>query len=184
MGRRISISLFALALLAGCSSSGSGTPSAANGNGNGATSTSTGGQGGAGDTSCSGGAHAGDPGVVNIDCDGTAEIKFQAGDVSKDMHGGSCRSGGGAWSASVGVIIDKTGTNGTYAGPPVNNIVVNNTSVAGKATIQASIGGKLYYDLGNATMTMAADQKSAHIEGTGDKTSDAPGTKIVVDVTC
>jgi hypothetical protein len=180
MGRRITTSLFALALLAGCSSGGSGTPGGATGNGDKATSTST---GGAGDA-CSGGVHEGDPGVVDVDCGGTAEIKFQAGDVSRDMHGGTCRSAGDLWSAGVGVIIDKTGTSGTYTGPPVDNIVVNNTSDAGKATIQASIGGKLYFDLGGAALTRSADQKTAHIEGTGDKASDAPGTKIVIDVTC
>jgi len=188
MGRRISIALAILALLARCSSGGSGTPAGGpTGNGNTAASTSTGGTGGAGgagDASCAGGAHEGDPGVVSITCDGTAEIKLQAADVTKDMRGGQCRSAGGTWSAAVGVIIDETGVTGTYTGPPVDNIVVNNTSDPGKATIQAVIGGKHLFDLGTATLTLSADQKTAHIEGTGDKASDAPGTKIVIDVTC
>ena len=48
----------------------------------------------------------------------------------------------------------------------------------------ALLGGKHYFDLGNATMTVSADQKSAHLDGTGDRLSDAPNKKITVDVTC
>ncbi len=82
------------------------------------------------------------------------------------------------------MVIDEAGVTGRYAGPPVEVVTVNNTSTAGKATVQAVLGGKHHFDLGNATLTLSPDQKTAHIEGTSDKLSDAPGTTIVVDVTC
>lgn len=146
-----------------------------------ATSTAT----GAADASaCSGGLNGSESGVVSIDCGGTAEIKFQAGSANLDMHGGTCRSGGGVWSASVGVLLDDTGLHGTYSGPKVNSIVVSDTDTKGKATIQADIGGTHYYDLGNATLTRSADGKTAHVAGVGDTLSDAPNVPIVVDVTC
>ena len=122
--------------------------------------------------------------MVRITCDGTAEIKIQAGDVSRDMHGGRCQSAADVWSAAVGVVINETGIGDKYTGPPVEVVTVNNTSTAGKATIQAVLGGKHYYDLGNATLSLAAGGKTAHIEGTSDRASDAPGARLVVDVTC
>ncbi len=174
-------------LLAGCSSgpakasgpTGGGNPTAT-GTGSPGASATTG--GGAADA-CSGGLTGSEPGVVSVTCSGTAEVKIQAGDVTKDLHGGTCQSAAGVWSATIGVLLDATGLHGTYTGPPVSGITVNNTA-DGKATIQADLDGKLYFDLGTATLTMSADQKTAHIEGTSDPNSDAPGAEIVVDVTC
>jgi hypothetical protein len=82
------------------------------------------------------------------------------------------------------VVINETGIGDKYTGPPVEVVTVNNTSTAGKATVQAVIGGKHYYDLGTAALTLAPDGRTAHIEGTSDKASDAPGARLVVDVTC
>ena len=141
----------------------------------------------AGSASCSGGLTGTEPGVVRITCGGTATVHIQAGDVTRDIPGGVCHSTADAWSASVGVIIDVTGVHGTYTGPAVDNVTVNDTSTPGstrRGTIQATVGGKLYYDLGNATMTISADRQSAHLEGTSEKTSDAPGAKLTVSVTC
>jgi hypothetical protein len=133
---------------------------------------------------CTGGLAANAPGVVRITCDGTATIHVQAGEVAKDLHGGVCHSAGDIWSAAAGVVIDSTGSHGTYNGPPVDSVAVNNTNTPGKGTIQAVLSGKQYYDLGEATMTLTAGGKSAHIEGTSHRLSDAPGAKITVDVTC
>jgi hypothetical protein len=136
------------------------------------------------DKACSGGLSGQEPGVVSITCDGSATIHISVGEVSQDLHGGQCHSAGGVWSASAGVIIDATGLHGKYAGPPVNNVVVNDTSTPGRGTIQSSLGGKLYFDLGNAAMTVAPDRRSAHLTGTSERASDAPGAKISVTVTC
>jgi hypothetical protein len=38
--------------------------------------------------------------------------------------------------------------------------------------------------LGDAALTISSDRKSAHLEGTTDRASDAPGTTITVSVTC
>jgi hypothetical protein len=138
----------------------------------------------AGSSTCSGGLKGTEPGVVRITCDGPAEIRIQAGDVRRDLHGGKCQSAGDVWSAAVGVVINETGIGDKYTGPPVEVVTVNNTSTAGKATVQAVIGGKHYYDLGNAALTLAPDGKTAHVEGTSDQASDAPGARVVVDVTC
>jgi hypothetical protein len=137
-----------------------------------------------GDPACSGGLHGQEPGVVSVTCDGTATVHFEAGGASRDLHGGVCRSGGGVWSATAGVVIDVTGMHGAYTGPPVDDVTVNDTSTAGRGTIQAVVGGKHYFALGTATLTLAADHKSAKLEGTGDRQSDAPGVKITVNVTC
>lgn len=185
MRRELSIAVLVGLLLTGCSSG----PAKANGPAGGnptATGSPTTGAGtgrGASDASCSSGLTGNEPGVVSVTCNGSAEIKIQAGGVTKDLHGGTCQSAAGVWSATIGVLIDATGLHGTYNGPPVSGITVNNTA-SGKATIQADLDGKLYYDLGSATLTMSADQKTAHIEGTSDPNSDAPGAQIVVDVTC
>lgn len=121
---------------------------------------------------------------MSITCDGAAEIKISAGGVVKDMRGGRCQSAGDVWSATVGVIIDRTGTTGKYTGPTVDNVTVNNTNTPGKATVQASLNGKLYYDLGGAKLTLSADKKTAHIVGVSDRLSDAPKAPMTVDVTC
>lgn len=188
MRRSLSLAAVTLvALLAGCSggSGGNGTAAAGGPGGGGPTASSTSSNPAAGDdASCSHGVKASDPGVVDVFCGGPGEIKIQAGTVSRDFHGATCRTGGGVWSASVGVVTDKTGLHGTYAGPPVEVVTINNTDTAGKATIQSTLDGKQYFALGTATLTLAADQKSAHVEGTSDRLSDAPNAKIVVDVTC
>jgi hypothetical protein len=181
MRRHLSLAAAAFTLLlAGCSGSGGGSAGAAGPAPSQPAATST----AAGNTACSGGLKGTESGVVRVTCDGTAELKLQAGTVSVDMHGGVCHDAAGVWSASVGVVIDETGTTGKYSGPTVNNISVNNTSTPGKATVQAVIGGKHYYDLGNASLALSNNDKTAHIEGVSENTSDAPGTKIVVDVTC
>ena len=69
-------------------------------------------------------------------------------------------------------------------GPKVDNVAVNNTAGHGKGTIQALLGGVHYYALGTASLTLSADGKTAHLSGVSDKLSDAPGAKIVVDITC
>jgi hypothetical protein len=121
---------------------------------------------------------------VSVTCDGPAHIKIQVGDVTKDLSGGECKSAGAVWSAAAGVVIDKTGTHGVYAGPQVDVVTVNNTSVPGKGTAQATIDGKNYYALARADLTLSADRKTAHLEGFSDPTSDAPNVKMTIDVTC
>lgn len=203
MRRELSIAVLAGMLLAGCSS---GTTSANGPTGGGSPTTSgsptagdspattgspvasaapssPGGGGGAADASCSGGLTGTEPGVQSVTCDGSAEIRIQAGDVTKDLHGGTCQSAAGVWSATVGVLIDETGLHGTYKGPPVSGITVNDTA-DGKGTIQADLDGKDYFALGTAKLTLSPDKKTAHIEGTSDPNSGAPGAKLVVDVTC
>jgi hypothetical protein len=185
MMRRLSISICLIASLAACSSNGSApstnagnTPAAPTSTGAAATTTAT------GDADCAKGVTASDPGVVDVFCGGPANIRIQAGSVTKDLRGGSCHSAGGVWSASVGVVVDVTGAHGAYKGPSVDNIVVNNTTTAGKGTIQAVLGGKHYFVLGTAKLTVSADGKTAHATGKSDPASDAPNAAVVVDVTC
>jgi hypothetical protein len=174
------VTLLGLLVLAGCSSGGP-TPKAAP-SGTSAPSPTAGGS--AVDQACTGGLKGTEPGVVRITCDGTATIRVQAGGTSKDFHGGVCHSAGDVWSAAAGVVIDATGVHGTYTGPPVDSVAINNTATAGKGTIQLVLGGRHYFDLGNATITPAGGGKGARLEGTSEKLSDAPGAKITVDVTC
>ena len=175
-------------MLAGCSQGGtassasSATPGGASATGAGTAGAS--GPAGAASQACSGGLTGTEPGVVRITCNGTATIHIVAGGASKDFHGGACQSAGDVWSAAAGVVIDATGMHGSYTGPPVDSVAVNNTSTTGKGTIQVVLGGKHYYDLGGAAMTLAAGGKSAHLDGTSDHLSDAPGAKITVDITC
>ena len=168
--------------LAGCSGH-AGSPAATPGGSSGAPS-STAGNAAAGNQSCNGGLTGSEPGVVRITCSGTATIRVKAGSASREFHGGDCHSAGDVWTAAAGVIIDATGTHGKYTGPPVDSVAVNNTAAAGKGTIQVVLGSTHYYDLGGAAVTLAAGGKSAHFDGTSDHMSDAPGAKIVVDVTC
>lgn len=178
------LTVVAVGAIAGCSA-GSGTR-AGTGSGSGDTPADGAASAGAGsgDKACSGGLTGHEPGVVLVTCNGTASVHFAAGTVTRDIHGGVCHSTSDGWSASVGVIIDVTGVHGKYTGPPVDGITVNDTSTPGSGTIQATIGGKDYYDLGGAAMTIAADRRSAQLQGTCDRTCDAPGTKITVTVTC
>lgn len=183
MKHALALSLAVLFGLAGCASTAS--PGAATATGGSAPAGPTTAAGGTKtDPSCSGGLTGNEPGVVRISCNGTADIRIQVAATSKEIRGGSCRSGGQVWSAAAGVIIDVTGTHGTYTGPPVDSIAVNNTDTAGKGTIQIALGDKHYFDLGGAALTLSADQKTAHLEGTGDRMSDGPNDKITVDVTC
>jgi len=179
------VTLLGALVLAGCSQGGP-TPKATPGGTTGsdtASSPATG-SAAAADQGCTGGLKGTEPGVVRITCDGTATIRVQAGGTGKDFHGGVCHSAGDVWSAAAGVIIDATGVHGAYTGPPVDSVAVNNTATGGKGTIQLALGGRHYFDLGNATMTLAAGGKGAHLEGTSEKLSDAPGAKITVDVSC
>jgi hypothetical protein len=136
------------------------------------------------DKACSGGLSGQEPGVARITCGGPATIRITAGGVSRDLHGGECHTTGEVWSAAAGVIIDVTGTHGKYSGPPVNNVVVNDTTTPGRGTIQSVLDGKTYFVLGDAVMKISADRKSARLEGKSDRASDAPGAKITVSVTC
>ena len=180
------MTLLGLLVLAGCSQGGPAPKAAPGGtNGSGGTPSGTAAAGSAAaNQACTGGLKGTEPGVVRITCDGTATIRVQAGGTSKDFHGGTCHSAADVWSAAAGVIIDATGVHGSYTGPPVDSVAVNNTATAGKATIQLVLGGKHYFDLGNATITLAAGGKGARLDGTSEKLSDAPGAKITVDVTC
>jgi hypothetical protein len=181
--RLAAAALLCTCALAGCSQPGSSTPSAKP-DGPSAHIAPSAATPGPVDKDCTGGLTGDAPGVVRITCDGTATIHVQAGEVNKDFHGGVCHSAGDIWSAAAGVIIDSTGAHGTYTGPPVDSIAINNTNIPGKGTIQVTLSGKQYYDLGEATMSLTSGGKAAHIEGTSHRLSDAPGAKITVDVTC
>jgi hypothetical protein len=167
-----------VALLASCSSGGSGGSSATGPAPSGGTTVA------GGNADCSHGLTGTEPGVIRVTCNGPAEIKIQAGAVSRDLHGGRCQQAAGAWSAAVGVVIDEAGVSGKYTGPAVEVITINNTDKPGKGTIQAVLGGKHYSVLGTATLNLSADQQTAHAEGTSEQLSDVPGAKIVVDVAC
>jgi hypothetical protein len=179
--KRSVLGLAVVLLLAGC---GHGTPAAAPAGASTAAAAPSARVISGADAACTGGLTGTEPGVVRITCNGAATIHVVAGGTSKDFHGGSCQSAGDVWSAAAGVVIDSTGIHGTYTGPPVDSIAVNNTSESGKGTIQLVLGGKHYFDLGEAAMTLAAGGKSAHMDGTSDHLSDAPGAKITVDITC
>jgi hypothetical protein len=136
------------------------------------------------DPSCSHGVTEGEPGVARVDCGGTATIHITVGGISREFHGGDCHSVGDVWSAAAGVVVDVTGSHGKYTGPPVENVVVNQTTTKGLGTIQSVLGGKNYYDLGEAKMTISSDGRSARLVGSGHRFSDAPGKKITVTVNC
>jgi hypothetical protein len=138
----------------------------------------------AADPGCTGGLTGTEPGVVRITCAGSATIRVRAGGVRKEFRGGECHSAGDVWSAAAGVVVDATGTHGTYTGRPVDSVAVNDTATHGKGTIQLVLGGKHYYDLGEAALTVAAGGRGAHLSGTSHRLSDAPGAKITADVTC
>ena len=181
--RLAAAALLCTCALAGCSQPGSSTPSAKP-DGPSAHIAPSAATPGPVNKDCTGGLTGDAPGVVRITCDGTATIHVQAGEVNKDFHGGVCHSAGDVWSAAAGVVVDATGVHGTYTGPPVDSVAVNNTATGGKGTIQLVLGGKHYFDLGNATITLATGGKGARLEGTSEKLSDTPGAKITIDVTC
>ena len=149
-----------------------------------AGSPASGGSKGAGDRPCAGGLAAGQPGVLSVTCTGTADVRIQVAGLDRDIHGGVCRTAADIWTVAVGVIIDRTGTHGTYTGPPVDSVTVNNTTTPGKATIQAVLDGKLYFDLGNAQLTLTDGGRAAHVAGISESASDAPKAPITVDITC
>jgi len=185
-------SLLALALLAGCSSgggngsgggdpAGTGAPPATS---TAASSTAAGGGGGGASDACSHGVKPTDPGVVDVNCGGTADVKVQVDSVSKDLRGGTCHNvPGQIWTVSVGVIVDITGQHGKYAGPQVDTIEVA-TNGNNAATVMGTLDGKMILSNDDAKLTLSPDGKTAHIEGVGDRNSDTPNAKIAVDVTC
>jgi hypothetical protein len=179
---RLSLLVAAVGLaVAGCAGGGSGTARAAAGATGTpaapAASSRTG--GGAGDRACTGGLTGREPGVVRMECGGTATIHVQVGSIIKDFTGGQCRSAGDIWSVSAGVITDAS----SYSGPPVDVVTVNNTA-SGTGTIQTTIDKKNYFDLGAASLSLSADRRTAHLQGKSEALSDAPGAAITVDVTC
>ena len=180
--------MLALAFLAGCSSGGGGTGTGGgNPAGSGAPVATTSAAGGAGastNDACSHGVKPGDPGVVDVNCGGTAEVKTQVDTLSKDLQGGTCHNiPGQIWSLAIGVIIDITGQHGQYAGPQVDTIEVT-TNDFKAATVQGRLDGKLILSNDDAKISVSADGKTAHVEGVGDRNSDTPNAKITVDVTC
>ena len=194
MRRQLSISLLALTVLAGCSSSGGSNGSASTSGGGypagtgapAATSSAAGGAGaGAGtNDACSHGVKPGDAGVADVNCGGTAEVKIQVDTISKDLQGGTCHNlPGQIWSLAVGVIVDITGQHGTYAGPQVDTIEIT-TNDFKAATVQVRLDGRLILSNDDAKITVSADGKTAHVEGVGDRNSDTPNAKITVDVAC
>lgn len=184
-------SLLALALLAGCSSGGGGTGVGSTGGGGNragsgaaATSSAAGGAGGGAGDACSHGVKPSDPGVVDVNCGGTAAVKIQVDNISKDLLGGTCHNlPGQLWSVSVGVIIDITGQHGKYGGPQVDNIEAT-TNGNNAATVLGTLDGKMILSNDDAKITLSPDGKTAHVEGVGDRNSDTPNAKITVDVTC
>lgn len=185
-------SLLALAFLAGCSNGGGNGSGSASAGGNpagggavAATSSAAGGAGGGGASdACTHGVKPGDPGVVDVNCGGTAEVKIQVGSISKDLHGGTCHNvPGQVWSVSVGVIIDITGQHGTYGGPQVDNIEVATNGI-NAATVLGTLDAKMILSNDDAKLTLSPDGRTAHIDGVGDHNSDTPNATIAVDVTC
>jgi len=162
----------------GASGTGGGTGGTAAASPAGGTTASTGAAPGTGTASCSGGLDGTEPGVVLVSCDGTARVHVQIGPVSKDFAGGTCYDVGGRWSVTDGVVTEK----GTYQGPPVDVVSVNNQA-SGRGTIQVALGGKSYF-VDNASFDLSNDKKSAHLRGKTTPESDAPGTTVTVDVAC
>ncbi|HEY7223778.1 MAG TPA: hypothetical protein VH561_09335 [Micromonosporaceae bacterium] len=182
--KAMSVALAALALgaLVACSSGGTNAPTGGPAPGD----TTAPGAGGGATDACSKGLTVGDPGVVSIRCDGTATVTITVGSAASTIAGGTCYDTADGWTAAFGVVVDREGVggNGAYTGPNVDNVAINTTDQPGKATIQAVIDGKVVYDLGNATVSFAADKKTAHLQGTSESTSDSPGAALVVDITC
>jgi hypothetical protein len=185
MKRGLALMAVVVVALAGCSAS-PGSPAGGGAAGAGPSGSAAGdsASGTKGNAGCSGGLTGTEPGVVRVSCDGPADIRIQVAGLSKDIRGGTCKSAGELWSVAAGVVIDVTGTHGAYTGPAVDSVAINNTSTAGKGTIQVAFGAKHYFDLGGAAMSLSADRKTAHLDGTSDRLSDGPGEKITVDVTC
>jgi hypothetical protein len=173
-------------LAAGCG--GAAQPPAAGTGGNGAASpaggaaSSAGGGAsaapGTGAASCNGGLTGTEPGVILVSCGGTARVHVQVGTITKDFVGGTCAVVGDRWSVTDGVVTER----GTYKGPPVDVVSVNNQA-SGRGTIQVSLGGKSYF-VDSASFDLSNDKKTAHLQGKTTHESDAPGTTVAVDVAC
>jgi hypothetical protein len=159
-------------LAAGCG--GAAQPSAGAGGATGGASPAS----GTGAASCSGGLTGTEPGVILVSCDGTAKVHVQVGSVTKDFVGGQCAVVGDRWSVTDGVVTEQ----GTYKGPPVDVVSVNNQA-SGRGTIQVSLGGKSYF-VDNASFELSDHKKAAHLQGKTTHESDAPGTTVTVDVAC
>jgi hypothetical protein len=182
--------LLAAALLAlgGCGGAAASGGTAAGGqaagggaSGAAASSPATGGAGsagGAGPASCTGGLTGTEPGVVRIVCDGTARIHVTAGSLAKEFVGGQCEHAGDIWSATDGVITEA----GTYKGPPVDVVSVNNNS-SGGGTIQLNLGGKTYF-VDGGSFALSHGGQAAHLHGKTTALSDVPGAPVTVNVTC
>ncbi len=179
--------LTAVALIAGCGSSGSrGTVAASPPEKGPATavpaSNAGGGDSGSGSgnsgTSCSHGLRPGVNGVVDVECDGPATVRITAGSVAESITGGTCRRAGTTWTVTAGVITSR----GVYSGPPVN--VVSVAATVGKdASIQAELGGKMLL-VDSASFALSGGGRSAHLAGTSNRNADIAGAPVTVDVTC
>lgn len=135
---------------------------------------------GTADTSaCSGGLTPADPGVMDVFCDGTAQIKVTAGSMTKDFTGGSCHQAGEVWSAAAGVVTEQ----GVYRGKPVDVVTVNNQAAAGKGTIQLSLSGHILF-ADSASFALEGGGSGAHLSGTAQSLPEGPDTPVTVDVTC
>jgi hypothetical protein len=185
------LALAALLLFSGCAgpggtadgaaspAGGSGSSGPAGGSAGSGTSSSTGpGPAGLGPASCTGGLTGSEPGVVLIVCNGPARVHVTAGSLTKEFTGGQCKHAGDVWTATDGVITQY----GTYKGPPVDSVSVNNTS-SGGGTIQLSLGGKVYF-VDGGSFSLSDGGRAAHLHGKTTALSDVPHTPVTVDVSC
>jgi len=178
----ILVGLLAVGACGGSSASGAGAGTASSGPAGGTTTTAAAANGaaaGTSDSSCTGGLTAAYPGVVDIFCGGPADIKVTAGSLTKDFTGGSCRQGGGVWSATAGVVTEY----GVYKGKPVDVVSVNNQAAAGKGTIQLTVSGHSWF-ADSASFAMESGGSGAHLSGTAQSLPEGPDTPVTVDVTC
>lgn len=168
-------------LAAGCGG-GSASPAAASGTAataSPAASTGTSTATNTGAAACNGGLTGTEPGVILVQCSGTARVRVQVGSsVTREFTGGTCASADGDWTMTDGVVTQK----GVYTGRPVDVVSVNNQA-DGRGTIQLTLGGKVYF-VDNASFALSDGQKAAHLQGITTNESDAPGTTVTVDVTC
>lgn len=177
--------LAGLLAVAGCGGSGAAGGSAGGSGGQasgGASASMAAGSGsgsaaGLGPATCTGGLNGSEKGVILIVCNGTARVHVTAGSVTKEFTGGECKHAGDVWSATDGVITQF----GTYKGPPVDSVSVNNNSSRG-GTIQLSLGGKVYFVDGSFSLSDGG--KAAHLHGKTGALSDLPHTPVTVDVSC
>jgi hypothetical protein len=183
------LAIAGLLIISGCGGPGGGAASPASGSGGSGqaggsadpgTGISAGGSGGAGlgPASCTGGLNGSEPGVILIVCNGPARVHVTAGSLTKEFTGGQCKHAGGVWSATDGVITQY----GTYKGPPVDSVSVNNTS-SGGGTIQLNLGGKVYF-VDGGSFSLSDGGQAARLRGKTTSLSDLPHTPVTVDVSC